>query len=267
MTWIEAALPPFERLSPRRSVEAMDDPDRSRAELARALDALAASNRRLGATAAVLRSVVRRLPRPSGPVRVLDVGCGGGDVARDLDEALEAGDRRVPRRPRLFVLGDLHPTTLRISRERTEATSLSGRDRVRFRFVRLTAPTLPFADGSFDVTLSSTLLHHLERREAVRFFAEVDRVTRGVWTVLDLRRSRAAWLAVRVLAATAWRSNPLPRTDGPVSVRRAFRPGEVRELLAEAGLEGARVRRSFPFRLLVEGGPMRTALDDSRSAA
>lgn len=267
MTWIEAVLPPFERLSPRRSVEAMDDPDRSAAELARALDALAASNRRLGATAAVLRSVVRRLPSSSGPVRVLDVGCGGGDVARDLDQALETDDRSDHGRARLFVLGDLHPTTLRISRERTEATEPTGRGRVRFRFVRLTAPTLPFADRSFDVTLSSTVLHHLERREAVRFFGEVDRVTRGVWAVLDLRRSRAAWLAVRALAATAWRSNPLPRTDGPVSVRRAFRPGEVRELLSEAGLEGARVRRSFPFRLLVEGGPARAALDDPRSAA
>lgn len=260
-------LPPFERLSPRRSAEAMDDPDRSAAELARALDALAASNRRLGATAAVLRSVVRRLPPSSGPVRVLDVGCGGGDVARDLEEALEAGDRARAGRPHLFVLGDLHPTTLRISRERTEATGPTRSGRVRFRFVRLTAATLPFADRSFDVTLSSTVLHHLDRRQAVRFFGEVDRVTRGVWTVLDLRRSRAAWLAVRALAATAWRNNPLPRSDGPVSVRRAFRPSEVRELLVEAGLEGARVRRSFPFRLLVEGGAPRAALDDPRSAA
>lgn len=245
----------------------MDDPDRSAAELARALDALSASNRRLGATAAVLRSVIRRLPSSSGPVRVLDVGCGGGDIARDLGEALETGDRGHAGWSHLFVLGDLHPTTLRISRERTEATGATRSGRARFRFVRLTAPTLPFADRSFDVTLSSTVLHHLDRREAVRFFGEVDRVTRGIWTVLDLRRSRAAWLAVRALAATAWRSNPLPRTDGPVSVRRAFRPREVRELLSEATLEGARVRRSFPFRLLVEGGPAVAAPDESRSAA
>lgn len=247
--------PPIERLSPRRSAEAMDDLDRSRRELERALDALANSNRRLGATRAVLRSVVGRLPPSPGPIRVLDVGCGGGDVARDLGRRIAgAGGTGIGASP-VFVLGDLHPTTLRLARRRTWGAAASAGTRPsRFRFVRLTAPELPFADRSFDVALSTTVLHHLERREAVRFLEELDRVTRGVWAVLDLRRSRAAWLAVRALAATAWRHNPLPRADGPVSVRRAFQPGEVRELLSEAGVAGARVRRSFPFRLLVEGG-------------
>lgn len=260
-------LPPFERLSPRRSVEAMDDPERSSGELARALDALASSNRRLGATAAVLRSLTRRLPPEPGPLRVLDVGCGGGDVARDLASELTRLGRSGGRASHLWVLGDLHPTTLRLARRRTVATQLRVAGGERFRYVRLTAPELPFPDRSFDVAFSTTVLHHLERDEALRFLRELDRVTQGVWTVLDLSRSRPAWLAVRALAATAWRHNPLPRTDGPVSVRRAFRPGEVRELLGEAGLDGARVRRSFPFRLLVEGGRRRDPRHGTSGAA
>lgn len=232
----------------------MDDPERAPRELDRALDALASSNRRLGATPAVLRSVRRRLSSSGGRLRVLDVGCGGGDVARDLGRELGADGALPEDAPHVFVLGDLHPTTLRLARRRTRDAVSAGEVPVRFRFARFTAGELPFRDRSFDVAVCTTVLHHLARDEAVRLLRELDRVTRGVWTVLDLRRSRAAWLAVRALAATAWRDNPLPRTDGPVSVRRAFRPEEVRQMLSEAGLQGARVRRSFPFRLLAEGG-------------
>jgi hypothetical protein len=42
------------------------------------------------------------------------------------------------------------------------------------------------------------------------------------------------------------------RLDGTTSIARSYRPGEWPPILAEAGIEGARVRRRFPFRLCVE---------------
>ena len=58
-------------------------------------------------------------------------------------------------------------------------------------------------------------------------------------------------LAPAELAAIA-RWHPIVRHDGRVSIARSFRPPEWRAILAEAGIDGARVFRAFPFRLCVE---------------
>lgn len=237
----EPVSPGSERVQPGGEPELMDRPDVDRRELSRALDALAAANRWLGGTRVVRREVGSLLEgRPPGALRVLDVGAGGGDVARDLDRDLRAEGWRPA-----FVLADLHPDTLRMARRRTGGGG-------RFRFVRLDAPRLPFADRSFDVAFSSTVLHHLEDPRAASLLAELERVTRLGWTVADLRRSTPAYLAVKLLAATLWRDNPCPREDAPASVRRAFTAAEARRLAGRAGLDGtARVARAFPFRLVI----------------
>jgi hypothetical protein len=46
--------------------------------------------------------------------------------------------------------------------------------------------------------------------------------------------------------------------DGLLSIRRGFRPAELREAFAAAGIPGVAVRRVFPYRLLavaVRPGP------------
>ena len=82
------------------------------------------------------------LPRGA---RVLDVGCGGGQMALAM---LEARD-------------DLHVTGLDLSRaqiKRASARTREHRDRVRFEVG--TALELPFADASFDAVLSVTSIKH-----------------------------------------------------------------------------------------------------------
>lgn len=267
----------MDRASPARLPERMDRPDCDPDRLRDALATLARANRRFGARDAALGAALRLLDgRRPGPVRILDVGTGSGDIGTSLVRRLRARGWR----PRA-TLADLHPTTLRIARERARANGRSpdGRGRPGWNgaaegrhpgggpasegartvgeavtFVRLTAGSLPFRDGSFDVAVSATMLHHLEREEARAFLRELDRVAASGWVVTDLRRSRAAWLAVRLLAATLWRRHPLPREDGPASVRRAFTAGEARALAAEAGLGDASVERLRPFRLRITRG-------------
>ncbi|MEE8175244.1 MAG: methyltransferase domain-containing protein [Gemmatimonadota bacterium] len=244
---LESILSPFARIAPSRLPELMDDPDGDPDALQEALEVVGRANRRAGTTRILVACVARAL-RAQGrrAPRVLDVGTGIGDLAIDLNRRLTAGGRE----PR-FVLGDLHRGTLGIVRAR-----LTGRMRVeqeRFKYVRLTAPTLPFADRSFDFAVSSTMLHHLEEADAITFLRELTRVTITGWAIADLARSRAAYSAMRLLASTAWRRWRFPRHDGPLSVRRAFSLHEARHLVSSAGLSRASVRRLPPFRLLIEG--------------
>lgn len=256
----------LERTSPSRAPELMDRPGCDPDRLRRALDGLARVHRAFGGHRLIARPVLRSVAgRRPGPLRILDVGTGGGELAAGLGRRL----RRRGWRPR-FTLGDLHPRTIRIARERWSdrlrgrgpAPDAGGPSRPAHGedgrgppadFLRLDAPLLPFPDGAFDLAISGLTLHHLEDGEARAFLAELDRVTGGRWLVTDLRRSHLALAAVRLLAVTVWRRNPFPRRDGPVSVRRAFTPDEVRSLLSAAGVDGARVDGRRPVRLRIMG--------------
>lgn len=235
-----------DRRAPSDLPERMDRDDQDPELLDCALDALARANRRFGGTRAVWRPLARaldRLPPGSARVSLLDVGTGGGEMARDLARRIRARGL-VPR----LLLADSHPRTLRLARRR------GRRDGTRTGYLRLRAGRLPLRGDAVDFVVCATTLHHLERPEAVRFLREAERVSRRAWVVADLRRSWPAYLAVRLLSRTLWRDNPLPRRDGPRSVHRAFTPEEARSLLEDAGLRGARALPAPPFRLTVLGG-------------
>jgi 2-polyprenyl-3-methyl-5-hydroxy-6-metoxy-1,4-benzoquinol methylase len=218
--------------------ELMDQPAADSGELATALHDLRGVNRWLGGWR-VLRECMHRLLRrlPPGTYRVLDVGTGSGD----LPLRLVRWARR--RGVRLQVLAtDAHRRTLELAREHTAAEP-------DVRVGWADALALPFDDDEFDFALCSTTLHHFEGEDAVRVLRELDRVaSRGV-VVNDLRRSTLALLGARLLAVTVWRRSQFKRHDGPLSVRKAFTPRELRELAWAARLEGARVRTHLPFRL------------------
>ena len=219
--------------------ERMDEPGQDRAELARSLADLRGVNRWLGGTRVVLRhlsALVDRHPRPRW--RVLDVATGSGDIP--LKVAAWARRKGVEME---IVATDNHPTTLELARAHTAAearVSVEWADALR----------LPYPDGAFDVSLCSTALHHFDDEgDAARVLRELERVSRVGWVVNDLARSRPALLGARLLAATVWRRHPVTRHDGPLSVRRAFTPPELRALAAKAGLANARVHAHFPFRV------------------
>ena len=50
-------------------------------------------------------------------------------------------------------------------------------------------------------------------------------------------------------AAKVFRS-PVSVSDGLLSIRRAFLPGELADAFANAGIPGVRIRRTFPYRLI-----------------
>ncbi len=218
--------------------ERMDEPDVDRRELATSLRDLRGVNRWLGGTRVVLRHLGRMVSRlPGREFSVLDVATGSGDIP--LAVARWARARRLHAR---VTATDAHGGTLDLARRH-----VAGDPDVRVG--PADALALPYPDASFDFALCSTALHHFAEPEAVRVLRELDRVARWGVVVNDLRRSRPALLGARLLAATVWRTHPVTRHDGPLSVRRAFTPAELLDLGRRAGMAGARVYGHFPFRL------------------
>ncbi|HEY8375523.1 MAG TPA: methyltransferase domain-containing protein [Nannocystis sp.] len=221
--------------------ELLDAPSHDPGELEASLRDVAAVNRWLGGTRALLRHVGPLLA-PDRPTTLLDAGTGSADLPR----AIVRWARRHRRAVRITA-ADLHPQTLEIARRQSA-------DFPEISFARADVRALPYADGAFDVTLLSLTLHHLDPDDIVIALREIARTARRALLVGELERSCAAYVGARLLAATVWRRNRLTRHDGPISVLRAFTPAELLDFARLAGLREPRVHRHPLFRLVLVAG-------------
>jgi SAM-dependent methyltransferase len=217
-------------------LELMDRPVDAPAELAGNLDDIAFANRWLGGIGPIRREVRRADART-----ILDVGSGCADVPHAL---VRDGRRRGI---------DLRATCLDSSEQMLEiARRRTGADE-RLTFVLGSGERLPFGDASFDVVTCTLALHHFEPPAARALLGELRRVARRTPVVGDLVRSALAYAGTWLYANLTSR-NRLTRHDAPLSVRRAYTPGEALALARDAGWRAPRVRREPFFRMtLVDG--------------
>jgi len=207
-------------LSVRSSeTELMDDLSRPDSEFVEAYNELTAINKHLGG----IRAVERFLPEDA--ISVLDVASGACDV----------GEALVTRRKCRVVSLDMNPRGLKFA---LHTAPVAG-----------DALQLPFADNTFDAVICSLFFHHLTNAESISVLREMWRVARRTVIVNDLHRNHVAHASIRILSALFSRSSMF-RNDSAVSVRRAFRPGELADVAEKAGVP-AHVYRSFPYRLVL----------------
>ncbi len=191
-------------------------------------------------TLGFLQEVVESHRGLEHPLRIVDVGSGGGDALRRI--ALWARRERLA----LELVGvDLNPYATRA------AVEFSAGD-PRFRDVQWctgNAYTEPAAQRP-DVVMSSLMTHHMKDGEIVDFLRWMETQASFGWFVNDLLRSPRAYRWFGVLARLM-RWHPFVRHDGPVSFRRAFRTEDWERLLraAEIPLEAVRFSQPVPGRL------------------
>ena len=109
------------------------------------------------------------------------------------------------------------------------------------------ALALPFRDASFDLVSSSLFVHHLEPEEVRQFAAEALRVARLAVLVNDIRR-HPVHLALVYAGMPLYRSR-LTRHDAPVSIRRAYTPEEMRQLLGQTAAARVELRTYYLYRM------------------
>ncbi len=214
----------------------MDQPDLDAHVHQAALRGLARVNS-ISRSGAIIWPAIRHAAKrkAGGTLRVLDVACGGGDIAMAVkNRAARAGLS-------LDVAGcDISSTAL----EYAAARAVRKRLNVRFFQADAITESLP---TSYDVVMCSLFLHHLDERHAISLLANMSRSTRYMLIVNDLIRSRLGyWLAL--IGTRLLTRSPVVHVDGPLSVRSAFRVHEVMSLAKSAGLADARVARHWPER-------------------
>ena len=140
--------------------------------------------------------------------KILDVGCGTGDLSI-------AAKKRAGPTAQVFGI-DAAPEMVNVARRKVARKGVEVDFRVGL------AEALDFPDGSFDVALSSLMMHHLPDDIKVRALAEIRRVLKpgGRLLVLDFKRptSLAQHLSTAIHGHTSMQTGT---QDLPALMRRA----------------------------------------------
>jgi 2-polyprenyl-3-methyl-5-hydroxy-6-metoxy-1,4-benzoquinol methylase len=174
----------------------------------------------------------------AGPISIVDVGFGQGDMLRAIARWAQRREQRVS----LHGV-DINPRSAPIA---TAMTNVS----LGIHYHTGDAATIVASmDRAPDVIISSLVAHHMTDPELAQFIQWMEQTAQRGWFINDLHRHPLAWRGYQVLAALM-RVDPIVRHDGALSVRRAFVRSDWERLLVDAAVpaHAVTIRWSLPFR-------------------
>ncbi|MCQ9163460.1 class I SAM-dependent methyltransferase [Arthrobacter sp. STN4] len=217
--------------------EEMDRPDCDPVRLARTYAQFPRVNAVVSGSRAVYRDRIRPLLSPTTATTLLDVGCGGGDIARRLARWAEHDSF-------LLDITAIDPD----QRALDFATARPGRPRLAFR--RAYSSDLVREGAFFDLVISNHMLHHLAPAELQGLLSDSERLATRAVIHGDIARSPAAY-ALFAAGTLPFFPGSFIRCDGLTSIRRSYTPAELRAVVPP----GWTVRRERPFRLVLQFAP------------
>ncbi|MFL4472834.1 methyltransferase domain-containing protein [Paeniglutamicibacter sp. MACA_103] len=172
------------------------------------------------------RGMYLRLVRPALPrhrtATILDIGCGGGDIALALLRWAQADGYGVR------VTG-IDPDA-RAHGFASRAGAAAGFGPAELEFRRAVSSDLVAEGRLYDVVVSNHVLHHLDPPALAGIFADSRLLARSLAIHSDIRRRRSALLLFGTATLPLAGSSYI-RRDGLTSIRRSFTREELARVL------------------------------------
>ena len=217
--------------------ELMDDLSLTGEELRQNLYELEVINNWLGGHKVVLDALNKLTARhaPPQPLRIADIGCGGGDTLQSI--------ARWARRKKITVelIGvDANDFMVQYARERCRAyPEISVEQHDVFSDT--------FAQQPYDIAVCSLFCHHFTNAQLVQMFRQLYRQAHFGVVINDLHRHWLAYYSIMYITRI-FPSSHLVRNDAPLSVWRAFKREELQQLVQQAGVQSYKLRWMWAFR-------------------
>jgi len=215
--------------------ELLDQPGITAADIERNMYELGIINQQLGGHAITWKGFIR-LAKKKMPVHVCEIGCGGGDNLKAIEE------RFTGRNTDLTITGvDMNGDCIRV------AENIKWKTNVRFLlsdYKKVQFGTKP------DIIFSSLFCHHFKEEELIQMFQWMKSNSRAGFFINDLHRHPLAYHSIRILTSLFSRSY-LVKHDAPLSVLRGFKKKELVGMLHKAGIQYFTIQWKWAFRWLV----------------
>lgn len=195
--------------------EIMDDFSLEGQELQEALDKIASINQLLGGNKLTLQGVEQLFQKyPASVCKIVDVGCGNGDMLRALADY--AKDRNV----QVQLIGiDANAFTINYAQKLSENYPM-----ISYQCEDIFSEV--YSQMRFDIILCTLTLHHFKNNQIdylVDLFSKQSRI--GV-VINDLHRSKLAY-RLFLSVCLIFRLNRMSKEDGLVSILRGFKKKEL----------------------------------------
>lgn len=221
--------------------EILDSDGCTPAEVQRALKVLDGVNRRFGGVSTT-QKIVERVAALSGKktLSLLEVASGTGLVPVTIRENLAARGVAL----QVTLLDRAHSHLIHVNHNGHAGA-------IKVPSLVADALTLPISNDSFDIVSCNLFAHHLPPEPFIEFVREALRVCRVAVLINDLVRSPLHLALVGI-------SYPMMRSrvawlDGLTSVRRAYIPNEIYEMVRTAvpllGRKQVEISRHFLYRM------------------
>lgn len=215
--------------------EIMDDLSYDGEILHDSLDKLAKINKWLGGNKVTingLKILLKNHPKDT-PITIIDLGCGGGDVLRDVANFAKQNGYHF----KLIGL-DANPNTIKYAKELSQ-----NYDTLSFESINIFSEA--FENLKYDVVLSTLFLHHFNEEELTTFLKPVLKKAKLGMVVNDLHRHKLAYYLFKLLCITI--SNKTIIQDGLTSVLRGFKRKELK-VISEKIKVSHKIKWKWAFR-------------------
>lgn len=217
--------------------EMMDDFDMKGEILRDALDKIAKINQLLGGnkiTIEGVRLLIEGKPK-STPIRILDIGCGNGDMLRAL------ADYALKNELNFSLVGvDANRFTIQ------HAAQLSSNyPNIRYECKDI----FEDFDVDCDIVLCTLTLHHFKDTEIIQLLSNIKQQAKVGILINDLHRSALAYYLFKALCFV-FSLNDMSREDGLVSILRGFKKADLLRYTEALQAKSFSIKWKWAFRYL-----------------
>lgn len=220
--------------------ELLDRDDISFEDIKRNMRELNFINARLGGHAVTIAGIKKCLPRSvkaGNPVRVCEIGCGGGDNLLAINNW--SAENNIP----VHLTGiDIKQECIAYAKQRIPLSN--------FSWLISDYARVDFAGQRPDIIFSSLFCHHFNPGQLTGMMRWMQHNSRMGFFINDLHRNRLAYHAIKLL--TTWFSKSyLVKHDAPLSVQRGFVRKDWQQIMQQSGIHRYSIEWKWAFRWLV----------------
>ena len=205
-----------------------------------ALDKIAGINRLLGGNKVTLEGVQQLLSKeqqqgPEREIRILDVGCGNGDMLRTLADFAKEKNLK-------FRLTGIDANAFTIGHARGLSENYEN---INFLCVDIFEEIL--LEKEYDLILCTLTLHHFKDEEILTLLKGFKERSRLGIVINDLQRSALPYYLFIALCFV-FRLNSMSKDDGLISILRGFKKVDLQRYSNQLNLKNTTIRWKWAFR-------------------